>query len=47
MNRSDYFLNAPTAAHTLCLDLMNHVVPGRKWTGVTDFEKRGRKCAAL
>jgi hypothetical protein len=29
MNRSDYFVNAPTAAHTLCLDLMNHVVPGR------------------
>jgi hypothetical protein len=29
MNRSDYFVNAPTVAHTLCLDLMNHVVPGR------------------
>jgi hypothetical protein len=29
MNRSDYFLNAPTAVHTHCLDLINHAVPGR------------------
>jgi hypothetical protein len=32
MNRSDYFVNAPTVAHTLCLDLMDHAVPCRNGT---------------